>query len=199
MKLIQELISTQVNEASDKRATVSRIYSKLKEMKPEDRVFEAPNYVGVPKNLQSKLTSEFVDAVQHYVPEIDNMTVGIWTSRVVAKMRELGESRKDMMVKGWRILDKSFVTKGADPTQVGKYILSKNGTQITVEEFFGDWSVSDNKGFSSKRDLNSKQVDQLLQQYGAPSLDDIAKFIDKEYYYHDDPFGGRDPMGDASP
>ena len=95
-------------------------------------------------------------------------------------------------IDGWDIQDKSFVSKGADPTQVTKIILKKNGHIITINEFFGDWSVEsekDHRTWASKRNLKFKDVDSVIKQLGGPSMKKIKDAIEPEDY-SDDPMGG---------
>lgn len=80
------------NEATDKRATLMRVYAKLKELPIDDRKFDAPDYPGVPKNLLNKIEPQFVKAVQKHIKDIDDMTVGKWVSCVVADLRKVTEA-----------------------------------------------------------------------------------------------------------
>lgn len=105
-------------------------------------------------------------------------------------MKELlkESSASGLSLSGWKIVDKSFTTKGSDPTFTQVYVLTKNGKEIKITEFFGDWSI-DVKGGKDTRGLKMKDANALLKKLGAPSLEDITDLIEKENDYSDDPMG----------
>jgi len=116
--------------------------------------------------------------------EVDN-----WLSGAGYKKQELKEN---LEFGGWEINDKSFVSKGFDPTLIQKYILkNKDDTkEITISEIFGDWTYSERYSKFSKDALKSKDLDQFLKRDGAPSFKQIKKSIaDRNEAYHNDPFG----------
>ena len=107
-------------------------------------------------------------------------------------MKELlkESSASGLSLSGWKIVDKSFTTKGSDPTFTQVYVLTKNGKEIKITEFFGDWSVDINFGMMSATiGLKMKDANALLKKLGAPSLEDITDLIEKENDYSDDPMG----------
>lgn len=113
-----------------------------------------------------------------------------WLSGAGYKKQNLKESKE---LNGWEIRDESFITKGNDPTHVQKFILkNKDDTkEITISEFFGDWSYLERYSKLSKRALKSKELDQLLKHARAPTLAQIRKYIDDLYHeYDEDPMGG---------
>ena len=80
---------------------------------------------------------------------------------------------------GWTVVDKSFTTKGADPTEVSVYKLSKDGVVVKVTEFSGDWSWEDNRGNESKGPLTGKQIDQFLLSIKAPNHAALTAMFDE--------------------
>lgn len=95
----------------------------------------------------------------------------------------------------WKLVDNSYTSKGADPTQVTRWILTRDDIRIEIQEFFGDWSINGSRLKPDFRDKDysnkSKQfIDHKLQEIGAPSLETIEKEI--EFIKHNksqDPYG----------
>ena len=101
-------------------------------------------------------------------------------------------------LQGWKLADNSYTSKGADPTQVTRWILTKDGIRVEIQEFFGDWSIN---GHRLKPDFTSREyskksyqyVGTKLQELGAPSIETIEKEI--EYLKYGE---SQDPYGPAS-
>ena len=108
--------------------------------------------------------------------------------RLAAAQQMLKEgSASGVTLKGWKIVNNSFVSKGADPTAVTVYELTKSGKKITVTEFFGDWSVK--CGSEDIRGLTQKKADEYLKKQGAPSIVNMFHEFDEDEDYSDDPMG----------
>lgn len=88
---------------------------------------------------------------------------------------------KEIKIGNYIIWDMSYVTKGADPTEVTVYHLSKfEEKSIFVEEFFGDWKIT--TGLYSEVFQNRSEADTILQGLGAPTTKIIQNAFEFENF-----------------
>ena len=64
-------------------------------------------------------------------------------------------------IRGWEVMDKSFITKGPDPTEMEVYVLSNGRTTWELEQFFGDWKAKKN-GVPVQFSGNKEKLDEML-------------------------------------
>lgn len=78
-----------------------------------------------------------------------------------------------IMIKGWQVTDRSYVTKCSDPTQVTIYELAKNDQHHRVEAFWDSWKVN------GELVTGEAAVTEFLEAAGAPTLDEIYEAFDE--------------------
>ena len=83
-------------------------------------------------------------------------------------------------VAGWRVTDKSFVTKGVDPTLVGSFeLVNVYGREIYVTEFFGDYYLEFDT-HPKYGPFSTNRINSWLETLGAPTMDWIYDALTHE-------------------
>jgi hypothetical protein len=83
-----------------------------------------------------------------------------------------------MRLKGWNVIDRSFLARGSDPTWVGKYELRKDGWTLTVTEFQLVYSIKN--GQKETTGLSEREASNQLRTYGAPTIEEISDRLRRE-------------------
>ena len=83
-------------------------------------------------------------------------------------------------IKGWKVLNRSRTTAGADPTFMQEFDLRfprKVNNHIVVSEFFGDWTIEYYvRGMPGKlRGITTDKADAFLKQVGAPTTGELER------------------------
>lgn len=94
----------------------------------------------------------------------------------------------------WTVTDRSYTTKGFDPTVVGIFVLTSGNREFVITEFFGDYHVTDaNEKVVFESFKGPKTLDEWLKEMGLPDMDQIGEELhpdegfdnpDKYYYGH---------------
>lgn len=91
---LEEAVAASSLSLKDKPGIMGFIYDQFKGKDLDEVEFDFPDYGGLPKKINSKLSSEFVDAVQDCLVDIDTENRSTWIKHVMRVLRGLGESQE---------------------------------------------------------------------------------------------------------